>query len=88
MSPQRYPSGSTPPTRLPPTSQRSPARAGCGFDAASLEQHQVGGTVAAGHAGFVTRADLVPVIAGLGAARSTGVVHGTMFTLSSWGGGS
>lgn len=83
MSPQRYPSASTPPTRLPPASRRSPARAGSGFDAASLEQHQVGGTVAAGHAGFVARADLVPVIAGLGAARSTGVVHSTMFTLSS-----
>lgn len=63
----------------------SPARAGDGFDAAALEQHQVGGAVAAGHAGPVTRADVVPVVAGLGAARPTRVVHGAVFTLGGWG---
>lgn len=75
-----------PPTCLPPGSQRSPPGASCGLDAASLEQHQVGGTVAASHAGLVARPDLIPVIAGFGAARSTGVVHGAVFALSSWGG--
>lgn len=43
--------------------------------------------MAAGHAGFVTRPDLVPVVAGFGAARSAGVVHGAMFTLSGHAGG-
>lgn len=70
-------------TGFPPASQGSPTGASCGLDAASLEQHQVGWTVAAGHAGLVTRPDLVPVIAGFGAARPTGVVHGAVFTLSS-----
>lgn len=65
----------------------SPARAGDGFDAAALEEHQVGGAVAAGHAGPVTRANVVPVVAGLGAARPTRVVHGAVFTLGGWRGG-
>lgn len=72
----------SPPTRLPPGSQRSPSGASCGLDAAALEEHQVGGTVAAGHAGLVARPDLVPVVAGFGASGSTGVVHGAVFTLS------
>lgn len=66
---------------FPPGSQGSPSRAGCGFDAASLEQHQVGGAVAASHAGLVARSDLVPVVAGFGATRSAGVVHSAVFTL-------
>lgn len=66
---------------LPPGSQGSPSGTGYGFDAASLEQHQVGGTVAAGHAGLVARSDLVPVVAGFGAARAAGVVHSAVFTL-------
>lgn len=65
----------------PPGSPGSPARAGDGLDAAALKQHQVGGAVAASHAGLVTRADLIPVVAGLGAARPAGVVHGAMLTL-------
>lgn len=72
------------PAPLPPGSQGSPARAGYGLDAASLEQHQVGGAVAAGHAGLVARSDFVPVVAGFGAARSAGVVHGAVFTLGGW----
>lgn len=67
-----------------PGSPGSPARAGDGLDAAALEQHQVGGAVAAGHAGLVTRADVIPVVAGLGAARPARVVHGAMFTLGGW----
>lgn len=59
----------------------SPARAGCGLDAAALEQHQVGWAVAAGHAGLVAGPDLVPVVTGLGAAWATGVVHRSVFTL-------
>lgn len=66
---------------LPPGSQGSPSRTGCGFDAASLEQHQVGGAVAAGHAGLEARSDLVPVVARFGAARPAGVVYGVVFTL-------
>lgn len=69
------------PTPLPPGSRRSPSRAGYGFDAAALKQHQVGGAVAAGHAGLVTRPNLVPVVAGFGAARSAGVIHSAVFTL-------
>lgn len=67
-----------------PGSPGSPTRAGDGLDAATLEQHQVGGAVAAGNAGLVTRANVVPVVAGLGAARSARVVHGAMFTLGSY----
>ena len=40
--------------------------------------------MAAGHAGLVARSDFVPVVAGFGAARSAGVVHGTVFTLGGW----
>lgn len=40
--------------------------------------------MAAGHAGLVARADLVPVVAGFGAARSARVVHGAVFTLRGW----
>lgn len=72
---------------LPPGSRGSPPGAGDGFDAASLEQHQVGRAVAAGHAGLVARSDLVPVVAGFGAARSAGVVHGAVFTLRGHTGG-
>lgn len=69
----------------PPTGSRgSPAGAGGGLDAASLEQQQVGGAVAAGHARLVARPDLVPVVAGFGAAGSAGVVHGAVFTLGRW----
>lgn len=68
-------------TPLPPGSPGSPSGAGCGFDAAPLEHHQVGGTVAARHAGPLARPDLVPVVAGFGAARAAGVVHGAVFTL-------
>lgn len=67
-----------------PGSPGSPAWAGDGLDTAALEQHQVGGAVAAGHAGLVTRADVVPVVAGLGAARPARVVHGAVFTLGGW----
>jgi len=69
---------------MPPPPRGSPAAAGRGLDAAPLEQHQVGGAVAAGHARLVARPDLVPVVAGLGAARSAGVVHGAVFTLRRW----
>lgn len=65
----------------PPGSQGSPAGAGRGADASSLEQHQVGGTVAAGDARFVTGTNLVPVVAGLGAAWTASVVHGSVLTL-------
>lgn len=65
----------------PPGSQGSSSRAGYRFDAASLEQHQVGGAVASGHAGLVARSNLIPVVAGFGAARSAGVVHSAVFTL-------
>lgn len=65
----------------------SPAWARDGFDAAALEQHQVGGAVAAGHTGPVTWADVVPVVAGLGAARPTRVVHSAVLTLGGWRGG-
>lgn len=40
--------------------------------------------MAAGHAGPVTRADVVPVVAGLCAARPTRVVHGAVLTLGGW----
>lgn len=43
--------------------------------------------MAAGHAGLVAGADLVPVVAGFGAARPAGVVHGAVFALSRCGGG-
>lgn len=43
--------------------------------------------MAAGHAGLVARPDLVPVVAGFGAARSAGVIHGAMFTLGGHAGG-
>lgn len=66
---------------LPPGSQGSPSWTGCGFDAASLEQHQVGRAVTAGHAGLEARADLVPVVAGFGAAWPAGVVYSIVFTL-------
>lgn len=72
------------PNVMPPMSQGSPSRARYGFNAASLELYQVGRTVAASHAGLLARPDLVPVVAGFGAARATGVVHGSMFTLGSW----
>lgn len=69
---------------LPTGSPGSPSRARCGFDAPSLEHHQVGGAVAAGHAGLPARSDLVPVVTGFGAAWPTGVVHSIMFTLGGW----
>lgn len=69
---------------LPPRSQGSPSRAGYGFDATSLKQHQVGRTVTAGHAGLVARSNLIPVVTGFGTAWSAGVVHSTVFTLSGW----
>lgn len=38
--------------------------------------------MAAGHTGLVARSDLVPVVAGFGAARAARVVHSVVFTLS------
>lgn len=43
--------------------------------------------MAAGHAGFVTRSDLVPVVAGFGASWSAGVVDCAVLTLSGHTGG-
>ena len=80
---QVWPLSRDPSALLPPGPPGSPSGAGCGLDAASLEQDQVGGAVAAGHAGPVAGPDLVPVVAGLGAAGAARVVDGAVFTLSS-----
>lgn len=64
-----------------PASLRSPARAGHGFNATALVEHQVSRAMAASHTGSVARANLVPVVTGFGAAGATGVVHSTVFAL-------
>lgn len=62
----------------------SPPRAQYGFYAAALEQDQVGWTVAACHAGFMAGSNLVPVVAGFGAAWSARVVYCAMPALGGW----
>lgn len=67
--------------------QGSPLRTEDGLDALSLVKDQVGRTVAPCDARLVARPDLVPVAAGLGAAGTTGVIHGPVLTLGGWGQG-
>lgn len=43
--------------------------------------------MAASHAGLLARSNLVPVVAGFGAARAAGIVHGSVFTLGGHTGG-
>lgn len=64
-----------------PESLGSPARAGHGFNAVALVQHEVSRAVAAGHAGSGARANLVPVVTGFGAAGAAGVVDSAVFAL-------
>jgi len=54
------------------------------FNAVSLKQDKVGRTVTAGHTGSVTRANLVPVMAGFRAAGSTCIVNRTMFAVCAY----
>lgn len=64
-----------------PESLGSPARAGHGFNAVALVEHQVSRAVAAGHTGSVARANLIPVVTGFGAARATCIVHSAVSAL-------